>query len=106
MGGLLPHKRANIALDGMEEVLSQYQKVKEYKYFDKKKGKHRTCRKKSNRYGFIRYADDFLVTAQTFVRYRSYQTHTRTMAQGKRTEIKSGKNQYRSYRTRTQLSRV
>ena len=64
-GGTISPLLANIALDGMEEVLSPYQKVKEYKYFDKKKGKHRTCRKKSNRYGFIRYADDFVVTAQT-----------------------------------------
>ena len=64
-GGSISPLLANIALDGMEEILSQHQKVKEYKYFDKKKGKYRTCRKKSNKYGFIRYADDFLVTAQS-----------------------------------------
>ncbi|MEL7039631.1 MAG: group II intron maturase-specific domain-containing protein [Cyanobacteria bacterium J06592_8] len=56
---------ANIALDGIEKLLSPDQKIKVYEYFDSKKGKYRKCRKKSDKYGFIRYADDFLVTAQT-----------------------------------------
>ena len=53
----------NIALNGMEELLSQFKKVKEYRYFDKKKGKQCIHLKKSNKFGFIRYADDFLITA-------------------------------------------
>ncbi len=64
-GGTISPLLANIALDGMEQLLSQFQKVKVYEYFEKKKGKYRKCRKKSDKYGFIRYADDFLVTAQT-----------------------------------------
>ncbi len=64
-GGTISPLLANIALNGMEQLLSQYKKVKVYEYFEKKKGKYRKCRKKSDKYGFIRYADDFLVTAQT-----------------------------------------
>ena len=64
-GGLISPLLANIALDGMEKLLSQYQKTKVYEYFEKKKGQIRKCRKKSNKYGFIRYADDFLVTAES-----------------------------------------
>ena len=63
-GGTISPLLANIALNGMEQLLSQFKKVKVYEYFDKKKGKYRKCRKKSDKYGFIRYADDFLVTAQ------------------------------------------
>lgn len=55
---------ANIALDGMDELLSQFKKVKVYQYSDKKTGKIKTSQKKSNRYGFVRYCDDFIVTAQ------------------------------------------
>ncbi len=64
-GGTISPLLANIALDGMEKLLSQYKKVKVYEYFEPKKGKYRKCRKKSHKYGFIRYADDFLVTAPT-----------------------------------------
>jgi RNA-directed DNA polymerase len=62
-GGIASPLLANIALNGMEALLSQFKKVKEYAYFDKKKGSQRICRKESNKYGFIRYADDFLITA-------------------------------------------
>ena len=62
-GGIASPLLANIALNGIEELLSQFTKVKEYRYFDKKKGKQRIFPRKSNRYGFIRYADDFLITA-------------------------------------------
>jgi RNA-directed DNA polymerase len=54
---------ANIALDGIEELLSQFQKVKEYQYYDDKRDRYKVNRQKSNRYGFIRYADDFIITA-------------------------------------------
>ncbi len=57
-GGNLSPLLANIALDGMDNWLS---KITETKVYGKSK------RKKIERriYGFIRYADDFLVTAQT-----------------------------------------
>lgn len=62
-GGICSPILANIALDGIDELLAQFKKVKAYKYSDKKTGKIKTCQKKSNRYGFVRYADDFIVTA-------------------------------------------
>ncbi|MEW6735243.1 MAG: group II intron maturase-specific domain-containing protein [Acidobacteriota bacterium] len=48
----------------MDELLSKYHKVKEYIY-TKPNGKQKIDRKESLRYGYIRYADDILVTAQT-----------------------------------------
>lgn len=62
-GGIISPLLANIALNGIEELLSQFKKVKEYQYFNKKKGKQCICHVKSDKYGFIRYADDFLITA-------------------------------------------
>lgn len=64
-GGICSPILANIALDGIDELLAQFKKSKAYQYSDKKTGKIKTCQKKSNRYGFIRYADDFIVTAKT-----------------------------------------
>jgi len=67
-GGTISPLLANIALDGMEKVLSQYTKTKTYKSQHKNgkyKGQVRTSKVKSAKYGFIRYADDFVVTAQT-----------------------------------------
>ncbi len=64
-GGICSPILANIALDGIDELLAQFKKSKAYQYSDKKTGKIKTCQKKSNRYGFVRYADDFIVTAQT-----------------------------------------
>jgi RNA-directed DNA polymerase len=66
-GGTISPLLANIALDGMEKVLSQYTKTKTYKSLHKKgkyKGQERTSKVKSGKYGFIRYADDFVVTSQ------------------------------------------
>lgn len=48
-GGIISPLLANIGLHGLENFLSQ---------FKKKNGKY-----KSNKYGFIRYADDFIITA-------------------------------------------
>ncbi|GGA56481.1 hypothetical protein CYANOKiyG1_77400 [Okeania sp. KiyG1] len=48
-GGTISPLLANIGLHGLENFLNQFQK---------NKGNY-----KSNRYGFIRYADDFVVTA-------------------------------------------
>jgi RNA-directed DNA polymerase len=54
-GGIISPVLANIALDGLEQLLAEYRKIKPYK-----SGTY-----KSQRYGYIRYADDFLITAET-----------------------------------------
>jgi RNA-directed DNA polymerase len=54
-GGIISPVLANIALDGLEELLAGYRKTKPYK-----SGTY-----KSQRNGYIRYADDFLITAET-----------------------------------------
>lgn len=48
-GGIISPLLANIGLHGLEDFLRQFKKVK---------GKY-----KSDRYGFVRYADDFIITA-------------------------------------------
>ncbi|BAZ25590.1 RNA-directed DNA polymerase [Kalymmatonema gypsitolerans NIES-4073] len=64
-GGIISPLLANIALDGMEgELLSKH--VKSIKTVDKQyKGKTYYRNRKYPKFGYIRYADDFLVTAQT-----------------------------------------
>lgn len=64
-GGIISPLLANIALDGMDGLVSQYEKTKEYRYYHKKRGKFRVSKQKSKKYGFIRYADDYIVTAGT-----------------------------------------
>lgn len=64
-GGTISPLLANIALDGIERLLASYKKVKVYQYTPKGRKKPRTVEKPSDRYGFIRYADDFVVTAET-----------------------------------------
>jgi RNA-directed DNA polymerase len=63
-GGIISPLLANIALNGLEDLLGQYQKVRTYTYTTAKGHRH-TSKKESNRYGFIRYADDFVVTAES-----------------------------------------
>lgn len=63
-GGIASPLLANIALDGLDELLATYRKVKTYIY-TRSDDRQKISRKTSNRYGFIRYADDFLVTAET-----------------------------------------
>lgn len=63
-GGIISPLLANIALDGLENLLATKRKVKEYTY-TQANGRQRTQRKESNRYGIARYADDFVVTAET-----------------------------------------
>lgn len=64
-GGTISPLLANIALDGIERLLASYKKVKVYQYTPKGRKKPRTVEKPSDRYGFIPYADDFVVTAET-----------------------------------------
>ena len=63
-GGIISPLLANIALEGLENILSQHIKAKEYTL---KSGKSagKVKRMKLPRYGYIRYADDFVVTAET-----------------------------------------
>lgn len=63
-GGIASPLLANIALDGLDELLATYEKKKEYIY-RLPGGRQKVNRKRLNRYGFIRYADDMLVTAET-----------------------------------------
>jgi RNA-directed DNA polymerase len=63
-GGIISPLLANIALDGLDELLATFSKEKEYLYTHPD-GRPKRCRKRRNRYGFIRYADDMLVTAET-----------------------------------------
>lgn len=63
-GGIISPLLANIALDGLDELLSQHKKVKVYQSLENKSGKIKSVKQKQNKYGFIRYADDFIVTAQ------------------------------------------
>lgn len=62
-GGIISPLLANIALDGMETLLSQFSKCRQCQYTDPK-GKKRTKRVYRPRYGFVRYADDFIITAE------------------------------------------
>lgn len=63
-GGVISPLLANIALDGMEALLGQYRKAIPYTL---KTGpeKGRILYRRPLQYGFIRYADDFIVTAST-----------------------------------------
>jgi RNA-directed DNA polymerase len=63
-GGTISPLLANIALDGMEKLLSSYTKVTIHQPSPQAK-QQKPYKKKSGTYGFIRYADDFLVTAKT-----------------------------------------
>lgn len=63
-GGIVSPLLANIALDGLDELLATYDKEKEYIYL-RPDGRQTVSRKRLKRYGFIRYADDMLVTAET-----------------------------------------
>jgi len=62
-GSVISPLLANIALDGMENLLNQYLKVKESTVHSK--GRTWRRRVKSKKYGFARYGDDFLVSAAT-----------------------------------------
>ena len=64
-GGIISPLLANIALDGLDILLSQYKKTKTYQTTRKKTGKVEKVKIRSEKYGFVRYADDFIVTAQT-----------------------------------------
>lgn len=64
-GGIVSPLLANIALDGLEIMLKQHKKVKTYPWVDKRTGKAKSQKEKLNKYGFIRYADDLITTAET-----------------------------------------
>ncbi len=63
-GGIISPLLLNIALTGLEAVVAAPQKVKTYTY-TRPHGSRQVSHKTSPRYGFIRYADDLLVTAGT-----------------------------------------
>jgi RNA-directed DNA polymerase len=53
-GGIISPLLANVALHGLENLLSKHKKTQ---------GKNKSPR--APRYGFVRYADDFIITAET-----------------------------------------
>ena len=63
-GGTISPLLANIALDGMEKLLLSITKVT-IKQPSPEAKRQKPYKKKSQVYGFIRFADDFLVTAKT-----------------------------------------
>lgn len=63
-GGIISPLLANIALDGIDHLLAGFNKVRIYQSSPKAK-RQRTAKVKLGKYGFIRYADDFVVTAET-----------------------------------------
>ncbi len=63
-GGVISPLLANIALHGLSELLASYTKVKEYQSSPRAK-RQRITKQKLPKYGFCRYADDFIVTAET-----------------------------------------
>jgi RNA-directed DNA polymerase len=63
-GGIISPLLANIALDGLDDLLGQHYNTVTFI----RKGKYRpgqTKTRKVSKYGFIRYADDFIITAST-----------------------------------------
>ncbi|MCL2931527.1 MAG: group II intron reverse transcriptase/maturase [Trichodesmium sp. MAG_R03] len=63
-GRIISPLLANIAFDGMERLLAEYKMVKTYQCTKQVMGEAYTKKKKLDKYGFIRYADDFIITAQ------------------------------------------
>lgn len=63
-GGIISPLLANIAFDGMERLLAEYKTVKTYQCIKQATGEEYTNKKKSDKYGFIRYADNFIITAE------------------------------------------
>jgi len=63
-GGLIIPLLANIALNGIEALLSQFYKVNTYTLKSGKQAGNKK-KKKDATYGFIRYADDLIITAKS-----------------------------------------
>ena len=63
-GGIISPLLANIALDGMERLLAKYKTVKTYQCMKQSTVEEYTKQGKLDKYGFIRYADDFIITAR------------------------------------------
>lgn len=64
-GGIISPLLANIALHGLEELVTQFKETRITEYTERKTGKRRKKKKEYNRYGIIRYADDYIITAKT-----------------------------------------
>ncbi|MEO1374795.1 MAG: group II intron reverse transcriptase/maturase [Cyanobacteria bacterium J06635_10] len=62
-GGIISPLLANIALHGLSDLLDQFKKVKVYQSSPNAK-RQRTNKQKLPKFGYCRYADDFIVTAE------------------------------------------
>ncbi len=65
-GGIISPLLANIALDGIDHLLAGFHKIRIYQSSPKAK-RQRTTKQKLGKYGYIRYADDFIITAETLI---------------------------------------
>jgi RNA-directed DNA polymerase len=63
-GGIISPLLANIALDGMEVLLNQFQRTVAHT-LQSGRERGRQLKTQQKQYGFIRYADDFIITART-----------------------------------------
>jgi len=63
-GGIISPLLANIALNGIEALLRQFYKVNTYTLKSGKQAGNKK-NKKDATYGFIRYAEDFIITAKS-----------------------------------------
>lgn len=64
-GSVISPLLANITLDGIEALLGRYKTIKTYQCTRKATGETYLKKKKLNKYGFVRYADDMIVTARS-----------------------------------------
>lgn len=64
-GGIISPLLANIALDGIERLLASDKTVKTYQCTKQTTGEKYIKEKKLGKYGFIRYTDDFIITARS-----------------------------------------
>ena len=62
-GAIISPLLANIALDGMEALVGSHKTVKTYRCTRQATGETYIKKKSLGRYGFVRFADDFIVTA-------------------------------------------
>lgn len=94
-GGIISPLLANIALHGLGTFLATYKKSKLSTWTSKKTGKVKTEQKKYPRSGYVRYADDFIVTAETKEDLESVKSVIAEWLRGKGLELSEEKTHIR-----------
>lgn len=64
-GGVISPLLANIALDGLEEIITSFFDRRAYRGWACDRNSHRIQNVKVRKYGYIRYADDFIIAGRT-----------------------------------------